>query len=92
MPGLGRSRIPLQLMTGYWHNGDTSSGWSLPQARGFMQKSKLPYPATCNKIIDIMPKYNIHIPPIQQLNLNMKPVIQYTQRRYMHETVREGVL
>ena len=91
MPGLGRSRIPLQLMTGHWHNGDTSSDWSLPQEEGFMRKSKLPYPATYNKIIGITPEYNIHTPPIQQLILNIQPAIQYMPRQYMHKTVGKGV-
>ena len=57
-----------------------------------MQKSKLPYLATCNKIIGITPEYNIHTPPIQQLNLNIQPVTHYMSKQYMHKTVREGVV
>ena len=57
-----------------------------------MQKSKLPYPSTYNKIIGITSEYNIHTPPLQQLNLNIQPVTQYMSKQYTHKTVREGVV
>ena len=57
-----------------------------------MRKSKLPYPSTYNKIIGITSEYNIHTPPLQQLNLNIQPVTQYMSKQYTHKTVREGVV
>ena len=77
MLGLGRSRILLQLMTGHWHNGDTSSGWVPPTDESLCYKCKLPYPAAHLQEISLASRWNhiIHTPSIQQLNLNIQPAI-----------------